>query len=411
MKQWAFHESVVKPASIWPGKKPLRQMNAIEDMWLNSISVVTFSSAEEVEFEWRHLEKFSSVPSADYAWAKAWYEAHAEDPNLHPVIVVGRAVDGNLLFLLPLICKKYGPFKILAWPGEGHLAYQCGLFTPECRRMVTPSNAKAFWNRVFAAIPDADAITASGLPSFEISNKNPLLQLPWRDYSCASYRMALDDDWDKLYLAKTNSKTRSNDRRCERRLADAGELHLRIANTSQERQHLFSVLVDQKSTWFDKQGVPNFFDNEPLRTFYEKLIQNGDWNSNSSVFLSALELDGRLISVNLGIIQDKTFYGMILSMELGEIEKFAPGRILLRQSIEYLCHSGIEIFDFGAGEDRFKDQWYDEEVSCLYVLVPFNVRGWIYVTGLKFFLNVKKRIKQSPYLWSLFARCRKNLGC
>ncbi|MGI9381871.1 MAG: GNAT family N-acetyltransferase, partial [Methyloligellaceae bacterium] len=206
-----------------------------DDTTLDGLFVATASRPEDVASEWGQLEKFGSVPFSNSAWVNAWYEAHRDDPNVSPLIVVGKAASGEPHFLLPLVRERRGPFTVIVWPGGTHSAYHCGLFSPECRALVTPDNAKIFWARVFGALPRADALALYGLPSFEIERRNPLSYLPLLECGCASYRLALSQDWDALYTSKTSAKMRSNDRRSERRLAQHGALRFRVAQTREER--------------------------------------------------------------------------------------------------------------------------------------------------------------------------------
>ncbi|MGI9385207.1 MAG: GNAT family N-acetyltransferase, partial [Methyloligellaceae bacterium] len=218
-------------------------------------------------------------------------------------------------------------------------------------------------------------------------------------------------DWDALYTSKTSAKMRSNDRRSERRLAQHGALRFRVAQTREERRRMLDSLVAQKSARFQQLGLPNFFDKPHIRAFYERLSESCDGHDAQSVFISALELDGACIAVNLGMTQGTSFHGMIVSMAGGAVDRFGPGRVLLRRSIEHLCREGFKEFDFGVGEDPYKDHWCDETVERPDVLVPLNAKGLVFVAALKHFLKTKAFIKQSPLLWRLFSCYRRYLGC
>ena len=410
MEQTAVNPSMA--ASPWQGLREVdsRLHTSASSDWLEGLSITVFSSPEEAEADWIFLESFASVPFADRAWSQTWYRGHADDPDVQPVLVGGRDQDGKPLFLLPLVCEWRGPFKVLAWAGATHSAYHCGLFTPECRRQVTSANAKAFWKKVFAKLKGYDALVAFGLPSFEIATNNPLSKLFMQECCSSSNRMLLQEDWDELYLAKTKSKSRNRDRRRERQLAECGTVHYNVAETSEERQKLLAALIAQKSERFEEQGVANFFEDSSIRAFYEEIIESENWDESRSVFLSAVEVDGEPIAVNLGIIQESTFHGMVLSMSGGEFERLSPGRILLVRTMEHLCRKGLKVLDFGVGADQYKDSWCDEAIDRANVLVPLNTKGQLYISGLKLFLRGKDSIKQSPRLWSLFSRCRRVLG-
>ncbi len=383
----------------------------VDDQQVAGLRIATASRPEAVAAEWKQLEASAAVPFASYAWARAWYRSRQYDRDARPLIVLGRAVNGDPMFLLPLVRERRGPFTVLAWPGGKHAAYHGGLFSPECRALVTPQNARQFWDRVRAVLPPSDALAAYGLPAFEIERGNPLGYLPLFNSGCTAYRTALSPDWPTLYSARASAKMRSNDRRCERRLAEHGAVRFHVAQTQAERRRLLDSLIAQKSARFAQLGVPNFFEDPSILGFYQRLADCDDWQGAQSLYLSALELDDVPIAVNLGITQGTCFYGMVLSMAIGEAERFGPGRILLRRSMEHLCGEGFTHYDFGVGEDSYKHLWCEEAIERPDVLVAFNPKGWAFILGLKLLLKTKAGIKQSPLLWRLASRYRRYLGC
>ncbi len=374
-------------------------------------SLELFSSPHPVRSEWQMLEEEGSVPFTSYAWAEAWFETVASVKNQQPVIVLGRTPDGRPSYILPFVLEKRGPFSVLLWPGGTHCAYQCGLFSRTRREGIQNDGAGAFWKEVFAALPKADAIAAYGVPGLADEQDNPLRALPSINASCVSYRFGLDLGWPALYQAKCSSRQRSDDRRCERRLCEIGEVRFVIGDTDDQRLRLIDTLLDQKSVQLKASGAPDFTSGEGVRDFYRRLATSQHWAAGSQVFLSALEVDGATAAVNLGIVKDGTFHGLVLSMAEGETARFGPGRQLLKRTIEHFCGLGLETFDLGAGDESGKLKWADQNVSRHDVLVPLTLRGRVFVAGMRAFFAAKTAIKHSPTLWRLFSRCRKYLGC
>ena len=357
------------------------------------------------------LEADGSVPFTNYAWAEAWFETVASARNQQAVILLGRARDGRPSYILPFVLERRGPFSVLLWPGGTHCAYQCGLFSRACRAQIKRDGAAAFWKQVFAALPKADAIAAYGLPGLEAERDNPLGALPAVNASCVSYRFDLDQSWPELYKAKCSSRQRSDDRRCERRLSEVGAVRFVIGETDDERLRLIDTLLDQKSVQLKASGAPDFTSGRGVRDFYRRLATSRHWSAGSQVFLSALEVDGATAAVNLGIVKDETFHGLVLSMAEGETARFGPGRQLLKRTIEHFCGQGLQAFDLGGGEESGKLKWADRSVSRHDVLVPLTVRGRAFVLCMRAFFATKTSIKQSPAMWRLFSRFRKYLGC
>ena len=375
------------------------------------VSVDWVSEPSSIKAEWLELEAGEPLPFGDYAWAQAWYEQLDREGTDKPVIVIGRGPYGEPYFILPFVLERRGPFRVLLWPGGTHSGYQHGLFSDACRAHIESVGAKTFWAQVFAELPGVDAIAAYGVPETDVADDHPLTHLSRFGCGCAGHRFALSPDWTSLYEAKCNAKLRRNDRRCERRLEELGDVSFRVARSAQEKHDLVDVMLDQKSSQLQEMGAPDFTSAPGIAGFYHCLATSDEWGDGSEPFIAALELDGQPIAVNLALIKHGCANGMILSMTSGEAEKFGPGRLLLRRSLEHFCNIGLKSMDLGAGDDPYKLHWADETVERCDVIVPLNVRGRAFALGLRILFAAKARIKTSPLLWRLFSRYRRFLFC
>lgn len=370
-----------------------------------------FDTLQPVKADWFALEAETTLPFATFAWAEAWFESVALERRHKTVILVGRDAAGRTAFILPFVQEQRGPFAVLLWPGGTHCAYQSGLFSSACRVRIAEIGADAFWANIFSTVSGVDAIAAYGLPEMDSENNNPLHALPSIQSGCSSYRFALAADWTSVYESKCTARLRSDNRRCERRMGELGDVCFHVAETAEEREQLIETMLDQKSVQLQDAGAPDFTAGAGIRGFYRRLASSPHWTGDTRVFVAALELDGVPAAVNFGLIKGGTFHGLILSMGDGEAAKFAPGRLLLKRSVELFCGEGLEAFDLGAGEESNKLKWADGPVGRREVLVPLSVKGRIFLAGLRMFLAAKCQIKRSPRLWRFFSQYRKHFGC
>ncbi len=367
---------------------------------------VSVTSDEKVaEQFWAALEPEASTPFARRIWSEAWVNAHQGMQCQAPVFIMGKSASGSPLFLLPMMESRFGPFRILRSPGWKHSAYQTGLFSSTLRRMGSAEIAKTVWPAIARAAGKADAIVMDGLPEPALAAGNPFGHLTSSVVAEPSCRLRLSKDWDALYKSKTTSKVRSNDRRCERRIAELGETAFKVAANAAERRELIEVLLDQKSAKLSEDGSCDPFSGDSVRKFYMSLADD------PGTYVSALVLDGRPVAINLGMLHHGNFHGMVLSMASGAFNRHGPGRILLRWSMEDLARKGVEWFDFGVGADSFKDIWADEAVERRDVILPLSPLGWIYSASHRLFLKAKIGVKSSPALWKFVSRYRKYFAC
>jgi CelD/BcsL family acetyltransferase involved in cellulose biosynthesis len=361
------------------------------------LDIKVYHNPHEIGTEWAFLERCARDQSTCPAWSIAWYDAHKDVAKYAPVIILGRNKAGKPVFLLPLLKKKIGPFNVLVRPGWKHSAYFGCLFSPELRLQITSENNDVFWQSIFCSVPDIDAVIIDGLAPDRLEQDNPLIHLPLLHSENPSFRMAIGDDWQARYTAKNSSKVRSNDRRREKRLAETGKLKFHIALQLEEKYQLLSTLLQQKSDQFAQAGSADPFNDDQIHAFYKKLIEIDHRKPNPSVFISALLLDGEPLAVNMGLIHNDEFHGLLISMRTGDCRRFAPGRQLLLNTARHLSGCGIKTLDFGVGEMSYKSDWCDETIQRFHVLAPLNIKGQILVQGARLAAKLKGRIKRMTF--------------
>ena len=354
--------------------------------------------------DWGELEEFAQDSFSRPTWALAWYEAHKKDTNCSPVIILGLDANHKPAFLLPLFRRKFGPFNILVRPGMKHSTYFGCLFAPEWRRKITAENGAEFWSSVFSKIPGIDAVIIDGMSADETEQDNPLNLLPLLPSRSPAFRMPIKENWDQQYNSTIKSKIKSNDRRCFKRLDEYGALKYHVAANKREKHELLADLFAQKSEQFDIMGISNPYEKAEIQSFYQNLVEIDDGQKFSSVFISALMLNGKPIALNLGMIQGGQLHGLVMSMTTGPLKRFAPGRQLLMQTNKYLSENGFSAHDFGIGDLSYKGDWCEETIERNHVLAPLNFKGLILVHAIRLVSNIKGNIKRFPSIKKLLQK-------
>lgn len=371
------------------------------------LHIQAFTCPQDVIREWKELEQFAQDSFSRPAWALVWYEAHKNDINCSPVIILGLDANRKPAFLLPLFRRKFGPFNILVRPGMKHSTYFGCLFTPEWREHITAENGKEFWSSVFSAISGIDAVLIDGVSADETEQDNPLNLLPLLRSGSPAFRMPIKENWAEQYNSMVKSKVRSNDRRCSKRLAELGTLKYHVAANKQEKQEFLAELFAQKSEQFDIMGISDPYEKPEIQAFYQNLIEMDDDQKSPSVFISALLLNGKPVALNLGLIQGNQLHGLVMSMMTGPLKRFAPGRQLLMLTNQYLSDNGIGAHDFGIGELSYKDGWCEETIERNHVLAPLNFKGMLLVNMIRLASKIKGKIKHFSSIKKLFSSIKK----
>ncbi len=116
----------------------------------------------------------------------------------------------------PFQIEASGRLCTLVWLGGELIDYGAPAIGPGRVDMA------AAWKEVLSRIPPVDLVRLSRIPETINGVDNPMLALECREYHSRAHYVELGGDWEQFYHGHAGSKTRSTDRRKERRLRDSG---------------------------------------------------------------------------------------------------------------------------------------------------------------------------------------------
>jgi len=345
------------------------------------------------------------VCSSDlWEWNDAWVRTAGK--SCKPIIVVGRTISGDTLFLLPLTIQKHLGCDVLEWLGASQGNYSSGLFHQTAWSQGNLPQGQDLLRIILAALPRVDALHLEKNPVILGTGSTPLASLPSIDEASAGYKFPLSHDWETHYNERFSKNHRHKIRRCVRRLADEGDFTFKKVPHGPERLAVLDAMLCEKKQWFAERGIANFFEDPGIREFFETLVQFPDQKDGLSASMYCLSVNDEMIAANIGLVFQNTLYGLITCTAYGPLRRHGPGRIQFLRTVEHMAQDGIEAIDCGAGEDENKLRWCTEKRTRLHTLVPITAKGRLYTAALKAELLVKVQIKQSPQLWSLAKRMR-----
>jgi len=171
-------------------------------------------------------------------------------------------------------------------------------------------------------------------------------------------------------------KTRQNLRRKARRLAEAGDVEMRVLDTAKDIAPWLPKMVElEKSSW-KWQERAGIFQLAEMRGFYDLLMQN--LAARHRVRVCILTIDGRLVAHEIGFLGMDS-YCMHSTVFDPEFAGQSPGRLLMLFSIQKCIEEGRRIYDFLQNDAEFKRQMSTSE-SRLWdlILLPNSFRGRIW---------------------------------
>lgn len=346
-------------------------------------------------------EQAVGSPHQTFEWVQTWLHAEARNHLFELCVVVGRDSGGACRFLLPFVVHTAHGYAVLEWAGGQQGNYECGFFARETGAGGASVPFEHIWPDILAALPPIDAVHLACQPTDLDGQRNPLLALPHVPASDPGHAFPLDRDWQKHYETQFSATSRRELRRCERRLADTGDLVFSEARSTADRRVVFRALQKQKRERFSQLGIPDFLANEGVETFFHALFEDRADAGSFVPRVFSLRCGDQILAANIGVRFQDTFYGLLASTTNTPIRRFAPGNILFLKIVAALAEDGITRFDCGAGEDAHKLRWCTERRNRFHTLIPITLKGQLYarLAGLK--VSAKRSIKRSPRLWSL----------
>jgi CelD/BcsL family acetyltransferase involved in cellulose biosynthesis len=126
--------------------------------------------------------------------------------------------------------------------------------------------------------------------------------------------------------------------------------------------------------------------------------------------VSRLDVGENCAAVNFGVVFGDCYYHVLSSYCDGELTRFGPGTLHLRELLAYAIQRGLRLFDFTIGDEPYKMEWSDLRLKLYDYSAAANWRGWPLHCAATVGRSMKRFIKQTPLLWRWGSRLRSAVG-
>ena len=184
----------------------------------------------------------------------------------------------------------------------------------------------------------------------------------------------------KGYLSLLSGQTRSQVRRAQR---EAGEVSIEIARDPKAALDIYAEMVALHTAQWRAKGKPGAFADPWFDRFHRRLIANRFAHGEIEL------VRARHAAGPIGCLYNFVHDGRVLQYQSGfatfENEKLKPGFITHAAAIEHAIANGRRVYDFLAGDQRYKKQlatasttmlWARVQRRRLRFLVEDHVRRW-----------------------------------
>jgi CelD/BcsL family acetyltransferase involved in cellulose biosynthesis len=259
---------------------------------------------------------------------------------------------GRPILLLPLGIERRRGVRVLGFLDGGVLDYNAPVVFEPVRTWERQSLDR-LWSQLIAVLPPFDVAIFDKMPADICGVPNPLIGLASAPYDQSGYLLNITRSWEEFAATRLSYKRDSSAQR--RRLAKFGQVAFTIAQTPVDRQRVLEAMMRQKSRHFIETLGVDKFDAPGCRQYYIAMVERFPWPG--PLLICGLEVDGKILSTNWGLICNGRFVGIVMSYEGGEWKRFSPGRLLLEDLLKWNFTNRTSIFDFGIGNESYKFAW------------------------------------------------------
>jgi CelD/BcsL family acetyltransferase involved in cellulose biosynthesis len=284
---------------------------------------------------------------------------------------------GRPILLLPLGIERRCGFRVLSFLDGGVSDYNAPIvFDPV--QTWERQTLDRFWSGLIAVLPTFDVAIFDKMPADICGVPNPIIGLASAPYDPSGHLVNITRSWEEYAATRLPYKRESSAQR--RRLAKLGQVVFTVAQTPVDRQRVLEAMMRQKSQrYIETLGVDGF-DRPGYRQYCISMVERFTWPG--PLVISALEVDGKILSTNWGLIRNGRFIGIVMSFESGdEWKRFSPGRLLLEDLLKWNFTNGTSIFDFGIGDESYKVAYTDETLPLYEANIAVTAIGRVYQIG------------------------------
>ncbi|MCB2068051.1 MAG: GNAT family N-acetyltransferase [Erythrobacter sp.] len=316
--------------------------------------------------DWQALERFSTLPTQEYAFADALAGTMLRDTRIATFTVAG---PEGLAALLPL-CRDEGDTARWRMVGADEV------FEPGDALCADPQAALALARQLVA---DGRPLTFDRLPTTSLLI--PALRTAMRGRGLVTLRpavahptIALDASWHDPQ-ARFKPRRQSDFRRARRRADQFGTVSFEwLTPSPAEFDPLFDEAVQVEASGWKQQACTALASDPVKCAFFRRYFATA--SASGRFHLAVMRIDGRAMAVQMAV----DFRQGLWLFKIGFDEAFAkasPGTLLMLFAIGEAARRGFRAFEMlGEAEDWISRFWTSDQHDCVHLRsYPFNRRG------------------------------------
>lgn len=346
---------------------------------------------------WRRFEEDGVCYAfQSYQWMSCWYRCIGRTLGITPCLVAVEDAEAGPLLFLPMGIERTHGVSRLVWLGGRATDYHAPILGSGLEAFCRTIPFDVLWARIRTHLPSFDVIHFEKQPERIERQANPFAGLSMLPNPRSAHSAALPGVWDDLYRQKCSTKTRRGDRYYENRMSKTGLVAFSMPHDHFEADMAVSRMIELKRLRYRRTGVSDPLRSPAVQDFYRSLSDAGP--GDLRVHISFIEVGGDIAAVHWGVTYRGRFHHLMPAFDEDRFGEMRPGSQLTRKLLEWACGNELRVFDFGLGDEPYKDRWCDTTLPLWDHLDPVTLGGRAYVAQVSAMRSVKRILANSPAL-------------
>lgn len=361
--------------------------------------VTVHDDLHALEAEWRAFEQRAvATPYQRFDWIAAYAGTLAAAANIR--IVVARGADGAIDVILPLELVRGAGMTTATIPGGKHANFHMPLLSERATAMGAPA-IRSMLRAAAEAMKGLDAFSFVSQPATWHGSANPFAAVNARPGASLAHAAMLDRKPEAALQRILSKDARKKLRWKARKLEELGPVSHAIARTPDEIARVLAVFLKQKEDRFREMNIDNPFSGKEMGEFLHRAAQ-GSGGDAPALALHYIACGERIAAI-FGIAMNRyRASGMFISFNPdADIARASPGDLIVAQVMEHYGALGVEGFDLGLGEARYKETFCDIVEPVYDAVIPLTAKGHAFAVTSQAVLAAKRELKRHPALLAL----------
>jgi CelD/BcsL family acetyltransferase involved in cellulose biosynthesis len=341
-----------------------------------SFQVELFDGGKFADCDWPAIADdrgFQMFVFQSREFLEVWTSTIGKAGGVESYLLVVRNDDGKPVLYLPLAIETKFNIRILRFMDCGVADYNAPVM--KAGLALSRQEFKSLWARVLSLLPRFDVIDLKKIPGEVSGTINPLTYLGCTSHGEDGHSLLLKGADAAAVGGPSISLRRKLDRE-HRKISELGAVEFIVNPTGELAGLVIKKLFALKRRKYVQTRIPDFLAMPGVADFYRAIV-SAKWLGRIG-HLSALLIDNTVISAHIGYVGHGCFYYILPAYDAA-YARYRPGHLLLRELIDRSTQQGNETFDFGVGDESYKQAWANRRLPLCDHERAITAAGQVYL--------------------------------